>query len=151
MDDVFCNGNETEISHCRFAGWGNNDCEASEAAGVICVTAESEESAKLSETKIRRKHKFGKKYDMDIRLAGGRNENEGQVEVSVGVKVTSGSVHCLIILFICFCTGTIQPSIEKRTLGCDLRRRMVFAGSKCRVQITGTRLCQPRTADGHLQ
>lgn len=90
MDDVFCDGNETEIANCRFGGWGDNDCEASEAAGVTCVTAESEESkntnsAKLPDTRIRRKYKFGKKYDMDIRLAGGRNKNEGQVEVSVGV------------------------------------------------------------------
>lgn len=85
MDDVFCEGNETEIANCRFGGWGNNDCEASEAAGIICVTSESKENkiindVKLSEKK-RRKHKFGKKYDMEVRLAGGRDENEGQVEV----------------------------------------------------------------------
>lgn len=89
MDDVFCEGNETEITNCRFGGWGNNDCEASEAAGVICVTAESNEgkhidsSDKSTEKKKRRRHKFGKKYDMEIRLAGGRNKNEGQVEVSL--------------------------------------------------------------------
>lgn len=92
MDDVFCEGNETEIVHCRFGGWGNNDCEASEAAGVICVSVETNDKEKEKESnanntkplekKKRRKHKFGKKYDMEIRLAGGRNKNEGQVEVS---------------------------------------------------------------------
>lgn len=95
MDDVFCEGNETEIANCRFGGWGDNDCEASEAAGVICVTAaaaaskesKSIDRAKLSEKMKRRKHRFGKKYDMEIRLAGGRNKNEGQVEVSVCVCV----------------------------------------------------------------
>lgn len=37
MDDVFCEGNETEIANCRFGGWGNDDCEASEAAGTYIL------------------------------------------------------------------------------------------------------------------
>lgn len=81
MDDIFCDGNETEIADCRFGGWGNNDCEASEAAGVICL-ANEEKSVKKS-TKPKKKHKYRIKdsFDMDVRLAGGRNKFEGQVEV----------------------------------------------------------------------
>lgn len=37
MDDLYCTGNESELSSCRFDGWGQSDCEDSEAAGVICV------------------------------------------------------------------------------------------------------------------
>lgn len=36
MDNVFCDGNENDVMHCRFDGWGNNDCTSTEAAGVIC-------------------------------------------------------------------------------------------------------------------
>lgn len=105
MDDVFCEGNETEIANCRFGGWGDNDCEASEAAGVICMTAASKESksvdrTKLSEEMKRHKHRFGKKYDMEIRLAGGRNKNEGQVEVSV----------CCVR--VCVCAQSIDSAIN---------------------------------------
>lgn len=36
MDNVYCDGTENEITSCRFEGWGYNDCDATEAAGVIC-------------------------------------------------------------------------------------------------------------------
>lgn len=83
MDNVYCDGNETEIMHCRFEGWGNNDCEASEAAGVICTHSEqSNEIRQVTRAKKRPKTKFGKKFDMEVRLSGGRNPDEGRVEVS---------------------------------------------------------------------
>lgn len=31
-----CGGQESEVSECRFDSWGENDCDASEAAGVQC-------------------------------------------------------------------------------------------------------------------
>lgn len=37
MDNVYCDGTELEITSCRFEGWGYSDCDASEAAGVICM------------------------------------------------------------------------------------------------------------------
>ena len=43
MDNLYCDGSEEEITSCRFDGWGNNDCNYSEAAGVICKHEESED------------------------------------------------------------------------------------------------------------
>lgn len=36
MDNLYCNGNEDELTMCRFDGWGQSDCDTTEAAGVIC-------------------------------------------------------------------------------------------------------------------
>ncbi|XP_069970434.1 antigen WC1.1 [Penaeus vannamei] len=36
MDDLNCHGNEESLADCDFAGWGEHDCQTSEAAGVQC-------------------------------------------------------------------------------------------------------------------
>ncbi|XP_050963312.1 scavenger receptor cysteine-rich domain-containing group B protein isoform X1 [Labeo rohita] len=36
MDDVNCTGNESALSKCKYLEWGENDCDHSEDAGVIC-------------------------------------------------------------------------------------------------------------------
>ncbi|XP_016836951.1 lysyl oxidase homolog 4 isoform X3 [Nasonia vitripennis] len=36
MDNLLCGGDESELSKCRFDGWGRTDCRSGEAAGVIC-------------------------------------------------------------------------------------------------------------------
>lgn len=36
MDNLYCVGGENNLTDCRFDGWGINDCEESEAAGVVC-------------------------------------------------------------------------------------------------------------------
>lgn len=41
MDNIRCSGEESEISECRFDSWGENDCDPSEAAGVVCGLSES--------------------------------------------------------------------------------------------------------------
>ncbi|XP_037941499.1 lysyl oxidase homolog 3B-like [Teleopsis dalmanni] len=81
MDNLFCEGHEKELTHCRFDGWGVNDCEASEAAGVICESPypEPTEPPKLNLPKYRIHHAF----PVDVRLRGGRTRNEGRVEVSI--------------------------------------------------------------------
>lgn len=40
MDNIRCGGQELEISECRFDSWGENDCDPSEAAGVVCDSQE---------------------------------------------------------------------------------------------------------------
>lgn len=42
MDNMYCDGTEKELINCRFDGWGQSDCESSEAAGVICHDIEAE-------------------------------------------------------------------------------------------------------------
>lgn len=53
MDNVYCEGNEPEITSCRFEGWGRSDCDATEAAGVICLEEEPQktEPQKIEERK----------------------------------------------------------------------------------------------------
>ena len=36
MDDLQCDGSETDISNCRFAGWGSNNCGHGQDVSVAC-------------------------------------------------------------------------------------------------------------------
>lgn len=83
MDNIICSGNESEIIDCHFAGWGKNDCDASEAAGVVCKGGDKEPIKTTKLVRQTRKHHIRNKYDLEVRLAGGRNKYEGQVEVCI--------------------------------------------------------------------
>lgn len=92
MDNIHCDGNETEVRNCRFDGWGKNDCLPNEAAGVVCKRSLSGEANGQGDGGVRdrgthphkraHKHSLSKKYDVELRLTGGRNKYEGKVEVS---------------------------------------------------------------------
>ena len=36
LDDLNCNGSETDIAFCGHRGWGRTNCDHSEDASVIC-------------------------------------------------------------------------------------------------------------------
>lgn len=94
MDNVLCNGNEAELTHCRFDGWGHHDCDISEAAGVICQTRDEPEQ-QLPQIPLKKpKHRLHKHHKMEVRLNGGRTSNEGRVEVNLILTLyQSKSIH----------------------------------------------------------
>eukprot|EP00118_Oscarella_pearsei_P020627 m.224758 g.224758 ORF g.224758 m.224758 type:complete len:1431 (+) comp40003_c2_seq6:15-4307(+) len=56
MDDIVCRGQETNLTRCRFNGWGIHNCGHNEDASVVCQR---------------------------LRLAGGSETNEGRVEIFI--------------------------------------------------------------------
>ncbi|KAL3870309.1 hypothetical protein ACJMK2_038385 [Sinanodonta woodiana] len=59
LNQVNCNGSETNLADCQNGGWGPQSCSHSEDAGVIC----------------------GRIPGLTARLMGGSSANEGRVEV----------------------------------------------------------------------
>lgn len=97
MDNLMCDGKEKDLADCRFEGWGANDCDATEAAGVVCKHESSDANEPIAIGKPhKRKHRLGKHYKMEVRLTGGRNKNEGQIEVN---ELKSGTCHAVIFNF----------------------------------------------------
>lgn len=37
IDDIDCNGTETNLGQCQRKPWGQNDCDHTEDASVICI------------------------------------------------------------------------------------------------------------------
>lgn len=81
MDNLYCYGTEKELDRCRFDGWGVHDCDRSEAAGVRCKQPPALETTSTTTTP-RPKIPIRNKIDtLEVRLVGGRVEDEGRVEV----------------------------------------------------------------------
>ncbi|XP_005185263.2 lysyl oxidase homolog 3B isoform X1 [Musca domestica] len=84
MDNIFCEGHEKELTHCHFDGWGVNDCEPSEAAGVICdAPVGLEPEPEVQPEYYEPKYRVHYTHKMDVRLRGGRHHKEGRVEVRI--------------------------------------------------------------------
>ncbi len=64
MDELGCSGSESTLKDCSFAGWGTENCNHNEDAGVSC-----EEDLAVAE------------LDGALRLVGGSNDLEGRVEI----------------------------------------------------------------------
>lgn len=95
MDNVLCNGSEGELAECRFEGWSQNDCESSEAAGVVCkappnaITRVITPSHSLTARPTPKKRNLHKHKRVQFRLSGGRVPSEGRVEMRLG----GGAAH----------------------------------------------------------
>ncbi|PSN40047.1 hypothetical protein C0J52_20193 [Blattella germanica] len=90
MDNLYCTGEEKNLSSCRFDGWGSNDCTSSEAAGVVCMSPEMTATEEPSTTPapvikkpLTRIHD-ATEHKMSMRLVGGRVKEEGRVEIKFG-------------------------------------------------------------------
>ncbi|XP_034254950.1 lysyl oxidase homolog 3B-like [Thrips palmi] len=102
MDNVLCEGHEDELAHCRTAeGWGSSDCDHTESAGVVCLDPDldghgdglgdgrrgggggqaAQEGAAAPRRKPKTRIKDAAGGRLHVRLAGGRTEEEGRVEV----------------------------------------------------------------------
>ncbi|XP_017096513.2 LOW QUALITY PROTEIN: lysyl oxidase homolog 3A [Drosophila bipectinata] len=86
MDNLFCEGHEQELVSCHFEGWGENDCEPGEAAGVICYPPENAViplPVPILREEDLPKYPIHARSRLYVRLRGGRSRNEGRVEVSL--------------------------------------------------------------------
>ena len=74
------------FQECRFDGWGKNDCERVEAAGVKCEQHPPSTTTTTTTTAMPKIPMAHVTKDMDIRLAGGRTATEGRVEMRSHIK-----------------------------------------------------------------
>ena len=76
LDNVNCNGRESNIFDCSYRRFGEHDCDHEEDAGVVC-TGESSKGKHINEKAIN----VVFIYVHVVRLVDGGSYNEGRVEV----------------------------------------------------------------------
>ena len=81
MDNLYCYGTEAGLHKCRFDGWGVHDCDRAEAAGVRCKRPPPPSTTTSTTTPRPRVPMRQSVGSIEVRLAGGRVEDEGRVEV----------------------------------------------------------------------
>jgi len=85
LDDVRCNGTETDIAECTHQGWGIHNCQHREDVAVSCSRTE-----------------------VEVRLNGGRDPREGRLEVlysDVWRSVCSGGLNSGAAKVVCNMLG----------------------------------------------
>ncbi|XP_058792586.1 lysyl oxidase homolog 3A isoform X2 [Phymastichus coffea] len=88
MTNLLCEGNERELARCRFNGWGQVHCKASEAAGVSCEddsdgkTTIEGRASNVSFNQTKRKSRIGDspRGGVALRLVAG-SFRQGRVEL----------------------------------------------------------------------
>jgi deleted-in-malignant-brain-tumors protein 1 len=64
LDDVRCQGNETDIGECAHSVWGNHDCNYRNQAGVVCTPHNSTNGKMSKKIIIKQKRKRNKKQEI---------------------------------------------------------------------------------------
>ena len=81
MDNIYCYGTEARLEDCRFEGWGVHDCDRTEAAGVRCKARPPSTTTTTTTTPPPKVPILSVAERLDVRLAGGRTEREGRLEL----------------------------------------------------------------------
>lgn len=154
MDNLMCDGSETELGQCRFDGWAHNDCDSSEAAGVVCKQPASAAKPipishpKKSPPKKRHLHKH---RTVRFRLAGGRVPTEGRVEVKLGSNawgtvcgdgwsLLEANVLCKS-LGLGYANDALQTDFFRPPSSRVENMKMVLSGTECLGNETSLREC----------
>ncbi|XP_037912970.1 lysyl oxidase homolog 3B [Hermetia illucens] len=156
MDNLFCTGKEAEITDCHFDGWGQSDCESTEAAGVICKSPTPHHEPKPIRVKVP-KRKIHHKQKMELRLVGGRIHTEGRVEVRFGGSgrwgticadgwsLLEANVACRELGF-----GYANDAIQTDYFGGANKSKIILSGTECYGNETTLFECVHHDPDKHV-
>ncbi|KAJ8300514.1 hypothetical protein KUTeg_022033 [Tegillarca granosa] len=91
MDNVVCVGTESNLGQCQFQGFGINDCDHTEDAGVRCqprmyiicdyISSKTFLTQFVFFSLVRINSQTGTSTNVNIRLSGGHTSKEGRVEI----------------------------------------------------------------------
>ncbi|GBP06182.1 Lysyl oxidase homolog 2 [Eumeta japonica] len=148
MENIVCQGQETSLIQCMFPGWGNSKCDANEAAGVKCIGEPDLEPAAKPFTRWPGKL-LQQVLDVStakIRLIGGRDENEGRVEIQYNgvwgsICGDGWTLHEALVTCRHLGLGYAAQSSQTDYFGSS---RIVLSGVRCEGNETGLFQCRHR-------